>query len=65
MQSIEASQMGPLPMQQPSYVILNLQIEIEGSDEKTLIKNQRANFDERGNLFLAPLLQQIKQSGFD
>lgn len=51
--------------QEPSLVFLNLQIEIEGSDEKTLIKNQKASFDERGNLFLAPLLQQVKQSGFD
>ena len=44
---------------------LNLQIEIEGTDQKTMIKNQRATFDERGNLLLSALIEDIKQNGFD
>jgi len=38
---------------------------VEGTDEKTMIKNQRATFDERGNLILFALLEDIKSNGFD
>ena len=44
---------------------INLSIEIEGSNEKTLIKNVAAIVDQDCNLFLAPLLESIKQKGFD
>ena len=49
-------------MNQPidTVAYLNLSIEVEGSDEKTMIKNQRATFDERGNLYLAALIDDIK-----
>jgi hypothetical protein len=48
-----------------SAPLINLQIEVEGRESKTLFKNQTAVFDARGNVMLAPLLEKIKSNGFD
>ncbi len=43
--------------------ILNVTLEYEGKP-KTLFKNKKVTFDADGGILLAPLLDQIKESGF-
>jgi hypothetical protein len=45
--------------------LINLSIEIEGSGERTMFKDQEAILDDNFNLFLHPLIESIKQNGFD
>lgn len=44
---------------------MTLTLEYEGTDDKCIFKNQKASYDSSCNLLLAPLINAMREQGFD
>jgi hypothetical protein len=56
------------PAQLPSFgapETLTVSLEYDSKDDKFIFKRQRLTYDMQGNVLLAPLINQIREQGFD
>ena len=44
---------------------MTLTLEYEGKEDRFIFKNQKASYDECNNLLLAPLINAIREQGFE